>query len=665
VTAIWHHDLTTGEPRPRAGPAVLVLWWRDLPLGQVEIGPELPSERWLRWLAARAVAPAVLERLHPGGFGNWLPGMRGTPSGVPASALAADANPLAALDRTPVVGVDGVDASDVSVVVCTRDRPDSLARALRALTAQVAPPGEIVVVDNAPSDGSTRSVVQGFPGVRYVLERRPGLSVARNTGIRASHGAIVAFTDDDAAPHPTWTGQVARAMQRPEAPLAMTGLALPAALDSEAAKLFEELGSFGQGYVPRWYGPDWFAAQRSRATPVWKVGAGVDMAFRREAFGLVGGFDERLGAGATGCSEDSEVWYRLLARGHGILYEPAAVVHHHHRDDMAAVHRQLTSYAEGHLTALFVQFSRSRNPGELRRALVRLPLYYGGRLARSRHDPSIRSEVKGYLRGLRHWQMATTPLLPPAVTGPTVPVAPRAAFLRSNPYPRPLTEGLFYREKMKAIHRIAPHEPVGRVLEIGGGRSGLATRLFPGARVTNLDLDPAYGADRTDGSPFVAADATRLPFPTGAFDVVTLFDVLEHIEDDRDAAREALRVVRPGGWVLASSPNESWRFPYHAALRRVCPAEQEVMAEWGHVRRGYRLEDLDDLFGRYHTGRATFITPVTVVNHDLAFSKLPRRVKRAALWATAPVVWTAAWWHRPGAQGTETAAAWRAGEASS
>ena len=128
----------------------------------------------------------------------------------------ASSSPTATPSRrstgSPSPSVDGVDASDVSVVICTRDRPDALVRALEALSAQCAPPGEIVVVDNAPSDDATRDVVASAPGVRYVLEPRPGLSVARNTGIRASRGGVIAFTDDDAEPHRAWTGQVARAM---------------------------------------------------------------------------------------------------------------------------------------------------------------------------------------------------------------------------------------------------------------------------------------------------------------------------------------------------------------------------------------------------------------------------------------------------------------------
>jgi hypothetical protein len=85
------------------------------------------------------------------------------------------------------------------------------------------------------------------------------------------------------------------------------------------------------------------------------------------------------------------------------------------------------------------------------------------------------------------------------------------------------------------------------------------------------------------------------------------------------------------------------------------------MAEWGHVRRGYHLSELDRLFGREHETSATFINPVTVVAHDLSFSTLPARVRRAALVVLAPVMWLAARLHRADSPGTETAAAWRSG----
>jgi hypothetical protein len=65
------------------------------------------------------------------------------------------------------------------------------------------------------------------------------------------------------------------------------------------------------------------------------------------------------------------------------------------------------------------------------------------------------------------------------------------AFLSTNPYPRPLTQGFFYREKMRAIHRIAPDEAFRRILEVGGGQSGLTARLYPEAEVINLEINDA------------------------------------------------------------------------------------------------------------------------------------------------------------------------------
>jgi len=88
----------------------------------------------------------------------------------------------------------------------------------------------------------------------------------------------------------------------------------------------------------------------------------------------------RLGAGAAGCSEETELWYRLLAEGWTCRY--AAVVFHHHRPDVAALERQVFDYMRGHTAALWVQFSRYRHWGNVRRALLTLPPSLAGRLVR-------------------------------------------------------------------------------------------------------------------------------------------------------------------------------------------------------------------------------------------------------------------------------------------
>ena len=235
-------------------------------------------------------------------------------------------------------------------------------------------------------------------------------------------------------------------------------------------------------------------------------------------------------------------------------------------------------------------------------------------------------------------------------------------FLARNPFPRGWTFGFFYREKMRAIHRVTPGEPVADILEVGGGRGGLTPLLFPGSSVVNLDFDPAFASapsNRQPGVRFLGGDATALPFPDESFDTVTMFDVIEHVPADAVALREAWRVLRPGGHLLLSTPNEHWRFPYHAVLRPVCPPEEALFAEWGHVRRGYRREALERLVGRPADRWATFISPVTVWCHDVAFSRLPAPVRWLACVALSPLTVAAYWLHRPHATGTETAYAWR------
>ena len=240
--------------------------------------------------------------------------------------------------------------------------------------------------------------------------------------------------------------------------------------------------------------------------------------------------------------------------------------------------------------------------------------------------------------------------------------APLREFLRRNPFPNPYTEGFFYREKMRAIHRVAPDVPLGEILEVGGGQSGLTNLLYPEADVVNVDLNPEYASSPPNLGRkirFVTGDATSLPFGDETFDAVTMFDLLEHVPDDSAAAREALRVLRPGGYVLVSSPNERWRLPYYRALRPVARPEEQLFAEWGHVRRGYSVADLALLFGMPPRATATFINPLTVICHDVSFSRLPGRVRRAVCTALAPVTWLGYALHLPRTPGTETAASWQ------
>jgi SAM-dependent methyltransferase len=249
------------------------------------------------------------------------------------------------------------------------------------------------------------------------------------------------------------------------------------------------------------------------------------------------------------------------------------------------------------------------------------------------------------------------------MAGSLIKRAPLGAFLAQNPFPNGWTDGLFYREKMRAIHFISPkviaHDD--RILEIGGGRSGMAAKLYPGADITTLDLDPAHQAHQpaAQRTRFVCGDARDLPFATDQFAVVTMFDVIEHIVEDHQAASEALRVTRPGGHVLVSTPDADWHYPMYGWLQRFSPDERELMEDWGHVRRGYTPTRLAELFGTDPVAAANFINPITAFYHDVAFSRLRPKPRKLLYALAAPLVLGAYALHRPTTKGTEMAAAWR------
>ncbi|MBV8899216.1 MAG: glycosyltransferase [Verrucomicrobia bacterium] len=387
-----------------AAGAFLVFWWKDTPLGHALIqAGEFPlNEAEVQRRASRAITPAVGNYSLANGFKPPLPGLWQDPShhlSPTLESLAALGRPLENLaTKVPRASRD----VSVSVIVCTRRRPEPLRRCLTALRQLDPSPAETIVVDNAPEERSTLAVVEAFDEVIYWPEFAAGLSRARNSGILRSSGEIVAFTDDDVLVHPRWLLGVRQALSQ-DASFGMTGLVLAAELETESQIRFEfDFDGFNRGYRPITFDSFFFNSALNRGVPVWRVGAGANMAFRREVFRRIGLFDERLGAGAAGCSEDSEFWYRMLAAGMSIAYEPRAVVWHSHRADRDAFRSQMTQYMRGHVAALLVQFEKHRHLGNLRRLIAELPHYYFQRLKRMplKGDRDlVLSELLGYAWG--------------------------------------------------------------------------------------------------------------------------------------------------------------------------------------------------------------------------------------------------------------------------
>jgi GT2 family glycosyltransferase len=364
---------------------------------------------------SEAIAPAVGEHSFGCGFERVAPNRyrSAPPPAPPLDQLLAVTSPVRRLNDAVQSRV-AAGHDRVSVIVCTRRRPAGLRRCLSSLASLEASPAEILVVDNDPDEGSAATVVRDFPGALYLREPRRGLSIARNTGIRASSGQIIAFVDDDVVVHPRWLDRLLEGFTDPGV-MAVTGLVLPAELETTSQVVFEKtMGHAGRGYRRIVFDQSFFATQLRSGPPVWAIGAGANMALRREAFTQVGLFDERLGAGASGCSEDSELWYRLLATGAECHYTPGAVVFHRHRVSRSQLRRQAHDYQRGHVAALFLQYGEFRHSGNLRRAFITVPSHLLRRTFREltvvpqARTATLSAELTGYLAGLAHWRLAIT-----------------------------------------------------------------------------------------------------------------------------------------------------------------------------------------------------------------------------------------------------------------
>ncbi|QOC90134.1 glycosyltransferase family 2 protein [Micromonospora craniellae] len=252
------------------------------------------------------------------------------------------------------------DGATVTAVVCTRERPEALRRCLESLLRQDYPHATILVVDNAPTSEATCRVVADFPSVRYVVEPRPGLSRARNRALAEIDTELVAWIDDDEVADVRWLTEIARAfLEYPDA-AGMSGVVVPAEIETAAQAWYEAFGghSKGRGFTAADFVPG--AMRQSPLYPLPPFGVGANMAFRHTDLVAVGGFDEALGAGtlAEG-GEDTLIFTRLLLADRPLLYRPAALTRHYHRRETERLAAQMRGYGVA-LTAFYTSLLLDR-----------------------------------------------------------------------------------------------------------------------------------------------------------------------------------------------------------------------------------------------------------------------------------------------------------------
>jgi cellulose synthase/poly-beta-1,6-N-acetylglucosamine synthase-like glycosyltransferase len=299
-------------------------------------------------------------------------GWHDDPAGLPLGGVVPQGRPAWLLAR------DAAEASSVNLTValCTRDRPEEVQRCLASLQEQSYPRLSVMVVDNAPRDDRVRRLVdsgQFRMPVRYVAEPAPGLSHARNAAVDQCETELIAFLDDDEVACRYWASELVRGFLEDPAVDCVTGVIAPRELQTPAQQLFERFGGHSKG---RGFRPVTFDGRRMGKTrslfPLPPFGTGGNMAFRLAAIRELGGFDTALGGGTTTCGgEDTDIFCTVLLDGRRLAYRPSALVWHYHRRTQESLRRQMYGYGMG-LTAFYAAVV-SRHPLHVFRLLALAP----------------------------------------------------------------------------------------------------------------------------------------------------------------------------------------------------------------------------------------------------------------------------------------------------
>jgi glycosyltransferase involved in cell wall biosynthesis len=257
----------------------------------------------------------------------------------------------------------------ITVLIATRDRPGPLRRCLESIAAVDYHAFDVVVIDNAPADDGARGVVAAFErahpqiGVRYLCEPVAGASRAHNRGLAVAVGEWVVRTDDDVVVDRAWLAAIAEAASAGPGVQCVTGLILPAEVDTPAQELLEQFGGYARGFTRRWvdmgvHRPD----DRLFPFTTGRLGSGANIAFDAARLRARGGFDNALGPGTRARGgEDLLAVFEVLADGGGVVYEPSALVWHWNRRDYASLQRLMHDYGVGlaaYLTAAAVRRPR-------------------------------------------------------------------------------------------------------------------------------------------------------------------------------------------------------------------------------------------------------------------------------------------------------------------
>lgn len=279
----------------------------------------------------------------------------------------------------------------ISVVIPHLNQPAFLARCLASLAEGRRQPDEIFVVDNG-SDALPEAICAAHPGVTLLLEPEPGPGPARNRGVAASSGDILAFIDADCTADPEWLATAEAEMADPTAQI-LGGDVRIALVDPPRMTMLE---AYESEYA---YRMDRYIAREGY------TGTG-NLVVRRSVFEAVGPF------GGLDIAEDRDWGRRATEKGYRISYVHEMRIHHPARPDFAGLFRKWDRHIAHEFAELRGGLAGYAGWGLKMAAMAVSPLAELPRILNSRRLVGARSRVLAFLallriRPYRAWRMAS------------------------------------------------------------------------------------------------------------------------------------------------------------------------------------------------------------------------------------------------------------------
>lgn len=258
---------------------------------------------------------------------------------APPALSLLQARPLGAAELMPFLALNGTcppmprRVPKVSVVICAYNAERTMRACLQSLRALEYPDFEVVIVDDGSRD-RTAEIALEFPEFRLIRQPNRGLSVARNVGLHAARGEIVAYTDSDCVADPHWLTLMVNAMVEG----ALGGCGGPNYAPAEEGRI-EACVAAAPG------APCHVLTADDRAEHL----AGCNMVFRKSVLIALGGFDPQFSA----AGDDVDICWRALDAGQVLGFCPGAFVWHFRRNTVSAYHGQQRGYGRAEALLYF------------------------------------------------------------------------------------------------------------------------------------------------------------------------------------------------------------------------------------------------------------------------------------------------------------------------